>query len=128
MGTRQIDPEKRHNMLLDRIYEKPSLIGIDPKEIMIRSKEYALISNGDFLVVPDIYFMTRTCKYLIEVKGSMSQTCKTKAKLQLEKMAAWIDQYDRGTRYQLGLIMPKRRSYSTLEKMLGDLDVSFITP
>lgn len=86
--------ERLHNWLQDKLYEHPDILGLDPRQIQVRAKEYALFHKGHYLTIPDLYFVDSNHHHFIEVKSGHSQLCYNKGMSQLEKTLMWAEQND----------------------------------
>lgn len=96
--------EERHDWLVNKIYNNPSLLDID--NIESKTREYALMSSCDLYVVPDIYFWTKYNDKCLEVKGAHNPKLFDKGMNQLEKILYWHEEFNKETPI-VGLIMPE---------------------
>lgn len=109
--------EERHDWLVNQIYLHPNYIGIE-RQIISKNKELALIHQGDYFTVPDIFFLTKYSRTYVEVKSSHSCMLYDKGMRQLEKIIWWCNEYDKPIP-DARLIMPteNRQNQSMIKEL-----------
>lgn len=112
---------KKHDWLVNKIYEHPEIVSISSDDVISKTQEYALNYRGHLLTVPDLYFKTKLADRFIEVKSMDSEYLFKKGMSQLEKTVIWYESNIGMMRHLPKLVMPKHKNYDTWIDMLHDL-------
>ena len=99
---------RKHDWLQNKIYEQPSLVGINPSCISQKSLEEQLLYRGQLYVVPDIKLMYNSgLPHFLEIKSQDSEYLYKKGMSQLNRIHNWAKYYNTEIQEPI-IIMPDK--------------------